>query len=217
MISILVFYANWKFTIMINYENNSIQTPREINFFESEYVYRGEENGWRVAFNLIAYDSSSDQDPISEAYGNMYAAEYIWGEKDENGNIKGTYKNKLATKPCALTDINMDGSGEDDEFVFFTPDKSYKSDIQRFYPQLLCLENENRLRGDYNTAEGIILNLGFEVCRDKPICHSEAKIMNWLRRKFIVVLENTLQFDRENVSNNGILKGTRLSWNVVSP
>ena len=147
----------------------------------------------------------------------MFAAEYIWGEKDENGNIKETYQRKLTTKPCSASDINMDGTGDDNDYTFFQPDGSFKADIERFYPQLLCIEGENRLKGDYNTAEGIILNLSFEICRDKPICHSPDKIMKWLRRKFIVVLENSLNFDRENVKNHGILHRSRLSWNVVSP
>ena len=71
--------------------------------------------------------------------------------------------------------------------------------------------------GDYNTAQGVILNLAFEVCEDTPICHPREKIMNWLRRKFLVVLENTLNFDRENVKNNGIKHRSRLNWNVASP
>jgi len=80
MMMILGFYASWKFQIMVNYENNSIQTPREINYFQSDYIYHGSEDGWRVAFNLVAYDSSSDMDPLTASYGKLKAAEYIWGE-----------------------------------------------------------------------------------------------------------------------------------------
>jgi len=55
--------------------------------------------------------------------------------------------------------------------MFFQPDLSYRKDIEFFYPKMLCLDGEeNRLMGDYNTAQGIILNLAFEVCNGKPQC-----------------------------------------------
>mmetsp|Transcript_6905 Transcript_6905/g.8258 ORF Transcript_6905/g.8258 Transcript_6905/m.8258 type:complete len:112 (+) Transcript_6905:128-463(+) len=91
MTMVLLFYASWKFNIMINYENNSVQMPKEINHFPSSFVYKANQDGWRLAFNLVGYDSSTDQDPMNEAYGNVYAAELIWGEKDDQGNIKPTY------------------------------------------------------------------------------------------------------------------------------
>ena len=217
MTMILLFYASWKFQIMINYENNTVQVPKEINHYSSDFVYKGSQDGWRIAFNLVGYDSSTDPDPLTEAYGTVFAAEYTWGEKDADGNIKPTGQKRLPLKKCSAEDINMDGSGDDEDFVFYQPDVSYKNDIVKFYPQLWCIDGDNRLMGDYNTAQGVILNLAFEVCDGKPICHPRAKIMNWLRRKFMVVLENTMNFDRENVKNNGIKRRSRLNWNVASP
>ena len=60
--------------------------------------------------------------------------------------------------------------------------------------------------GDYNSATGRQLVITFEVCRDKPgICKDESKIMSWLKRKFLLVLENEEHFDKEVVNKQKII------------
>ena len=67
------------------------------------------------------------------------------------------------------------------------------------------------LRGDYNAASGKQLSLTFTRCvdpedtpADERKCQSKAKIDNWLRRKFIVVLENQMRFNKEIVEVNKV-------------
>ena len=52
---------------------------------------------------------------------------------------------------------------------------------------------------------------------DGYVCKDEQDIKKWLARKFILVLENKLTFDKENVENNGVLKNSVLVWNVLTP
>lgn len=58
----------------------------------------------------------------------------------------------------------------------------------------------------------------FEICRDRPgVCRDEADIMAWLNRKFLIVLENYQEFQKETVEEVKVKKSSRLIWNVVSP
>ena len=57
--------------------------------------------------------------------------------------------------------------------------------------------------GDYNSAMGKQLVITFEVCRDPEgtpaadkKCRDEAFIMNWIRRKFLITLENQVEFNK---------------------
>ena len=59
MIFILVSYGWMKASIMMNYDDNTIQEPSTKNYFPIDYEYTAKD-GWRVAFALTAYDSSGD-------------------------------------------------------------------------------------------------------------------------------------------------------------
>ena len=65
-------------------------------------------------------------------------------------------------------------------------------DTKRFFGKLQCLKNDDaELMGDFNSSVGKQFVIAFEVCRNKPgICKNEEVIMNWLKRKFLLVLEN---------------------------
>ena len=41
--------------------------------------------------------------------------------------------------------------------------------------------------------------------------------MNWLKRKFLLVLENQVSFNRDTVEEHKITKSSRLVWNILSP
>lgn len=90
MIVILVLYGYMKSLIMFNYEDNTIQEPLTKNYFDHDYVYDSSD-GWRIAFGLTAYDSSSDKRPFDDSFGKIGAYIKVWGEKDENGDFKPTY------------------------------------------------------------------------------------------------------------------------------
>lgn len=113
MMTILIAYGYMKAVIMIDYLDNKIQEPTKNNYFGPDYIYDGRD-GWRVAFGITAYDSSSDQAPFDDSFGSLGAFEKIWGEADEDGNIKDTYFKKLETEPCTESDINIDGDENQD-------------------------------------------------------------------------------------------------------
>ena len=90
MIAIIIAYGYMKIIIMIEYQDNKIQEPTKNDYFSPDFIYDGRD-GWRVAFGITAFDNSSDEAPFDETYGTLGAYQKIWGEDDENGNVKDTY------------------------------------------------------------------------------------------------------------------------------
>lgn len=206
MILIIVLYGYMKADIMLNYEDNTIQEPSTKNYFDFDYVYKSQD-GWRTAFGVTRYDSSSDARELDETFGNIGAYLKIWGEKDESGNIKPTYFKRLETRKCTADDINFEGKGEDEDFLFFQPSEESEADANRFYNVLNCLVNDDaELQGDYNSARATQLVIRFEICVDAPNtpilerkCKDKDDIMNWMNRKFLLTLENQVTFQKEEI------------------
>ncbi len=166
---------------------------------------------------MTAYDSSSDPEPFDETYGKLGAYLKIWGEKDEEGNSKPTYFKPLATRPCEESDINLSGDiDNDDKYRFNHPSPEFLYDVKRFGTKLQCFVDQPVIMGDYNAAAAKQLVLRFDICRGEG-CKDEATIKKWLNRKFLLVLENQFEFNKELVKEEKVTKSSRLVWNVLSP
>ena len=72
MIFILIAYGYMNAVIMIEYMDNTIQEPIKNNYFGPDFIY-DERDGWKVAFGITAYDSSSDSTPFDDSYGTLAA------------------------------------------------------------------------------------------------------------------------------------------------
>jgi len=132
MIVILVLYGYMKADIMLNFLDNTIQEPSTKNYFDYDYVYDSSD-GWRVAFALVAYDSSSDPTPIDKTIGKVAAYLKIWGEVDEvTGEVKKTYFKELETEKCKPSDINLEGDENADAYKFYEPNEEFLPDARRF-------------------------------------------------------------------------------------
>lgn len=70
MVFIIAGYAGLKANVMLDYLNNTIQEPIEENYFGLDFIYTSDE-GWKLGFALVAYDSSSDQTPFTKEYGKL--------------------------------------------------------------------------------------------------------------------------------------------------
>ena len=206
---------------MLSYKDNTIQEPTQDNYFAPDYVYDARD-GWRVAFGLTAYDSSSDPAPFDDTYGTVGAYIKIWGEKDAAGNSTPTYFKKLETEPCKDSDINIDNVENQDKFKFFAPAPEFADDVKRFRNVLNCIKNDDHeLMGDYNSAAAKQLVVTFEMCRRGKTagvnCKSESVIKDWMARKFLLTLENQIEFNKDLVEKDKLKKSSRLIYNVLSP
>ena len=61
-----------------------------------------------------------------------------------------------------------------------------------------CFVDEPVIQGDFNAAAAKQLVIRFDICRGEG-CKDEAVIKEWLNRKFLLVLENQFEFNKELV------------------
>ena len=84
---------------------------------------------------------------------------------------------------------------------------------------LQCIREDVVLSGDYNTAAASQLVIAFTPCRNEDSsgaqgaisppanqvkCKPEADIKRWMRRKFILLLENQVEFNKDLVEQEKI-------------
>lgn len=202
---------------MLDYMENVVQEPIIKNHYDYLYEYDSSD-GMQVAFGLTAYDSSSDPAPFDKTFGSLDAYQKVWGEKNEDGTIKPTYMKKLETRPCSEGEINFEGESDDGSFTFYEPADEFKNDIVRFYNILTCMKDPFVLAGDYNSVAAKQLVIAFSICRGETYCRDEeTEIKPWLRRKFVLVLENQQSFNKDKVEDRKLHKSSRLRWNTLSP
>ena len=93
-----------------------------------------------MAFGFTAYDSSSNQVPLDPSYGRLVAFEKSWGYPEDNGKVNFR---ELKLRPCTRDDINLDGDeSENSSYMFYKPAQEYRSDVERFYEKLMCIDQE---------------------------------------------------------------------------
>ena len=72
--------------------------------------------------------------------------------------------------------------------------------------------------GNYDSDAGVLLVLTFEICRDKPgVCRSEGEIMKWISNKFLITLENQMEFNKYQVQSSIVEKSSRIVYHIISP
>ena len=81
------------------------------------------------------------------------------------------------------------------------------------------------VQGSYNSPKARHLKLMFEKCDKSTFfhkCKTDREISNWLKRKFILVLENQTRFDNGNYEEHDklyegrIVKESKISWNGLT-
>ena len=79
--SVLIFYAQIKLNVLLDYQDITIMEPLIRNYFNDTYQFNTG-MGLQVAFGLVGYDSSSDPSK-GDAYGEVKIYQRIWGDIDK--------------------------------------------------------------------------------------------------------------------------------------
>ena len=134
MIILLIAYGITRLQTMLDFGDNVIQEPNEERYFDLDFTF-DQDYGFSVAFGLTTYDQNDEV--YDDSYGRVVAKQKIWGEKDENGQIKPLYFRDLETGPCDRS-LFLFGDEDDDESkaIFFQASSDYLSDVKRILPKL---------------------------------------------------------------------------------
>ena len=71
------------------------------------------------------------------------------------------------------------------------------TDVKIYGKKLFCIDEKLKIQGDYNSEKAQKLEIVFEKCNNSTVvpantCHSEQDIIQWLKRKFIIILQNEI-------------------------
>ena len=120
-------------------------------------------------------------------------AKYLtWGL----GENKGVAWEPLKFHRCTPEELGV-VEGKEDESSFYPIHANSFGDVKYYAKKFFCFDDDIEIQGDYNSARARLLKMSFEVC-DKTVpendCASDEEIAGWLRRKFIVILQNQVRF-----------------------
>ena len=102
-------------------------------------------------------------------------------------NENGTYFEDLPTHICTAKELGLVKDKSASRFYpVFT---GHKKSLRSYTKYLHCFNGDFDLYGDYNSEEASVFSIYFEKCNGSN-CKNETEITNWIRRKFILTLEN---------------------------
>ena len=84
----------------------------------------------------------------------------------------------------------------------------------------MCLDEQLEIHGDYNSLEAQIINVYYERCNNQTIvpmntCHSDEEITEFLKRKFIIMLNNQERFQAHKFDETRIVKEAKFTWFAI--
>ena len=93
--------------------------------------------------------------------------------------------------------------------------------MKTYGKKLYCIDEKLKLHGDYNSEKALKVEVVFEKCNNQTIvpantCHSDEDLKQWMMRKFIIVVQNEIQFQIVDYSENKIKPIAKLIWHPFS-
>ena len=135
----------------------------------------------------------------------MHARLKVWG-----GDNIGTQFIDLETRPCTHDDFNGNETS-----LFYPVYESHKSSFEYYLNKLQCISQDYELYGDFNSGSASHLVIQFEKCAGEN-CKSESEITTFLRRKFILTMQNGQSFNNDDYTHSKIQKSSKAVWYMVN-
>ena len=206
---VIVIYGVQKGYKVLGYGDSSIVASKIDAFFDEDSTWSSvDEKGdkaMQFAFGISAYDGGGESmdDP---RMGKVVARYVSWGLPGDGSGT--TISDPIPMKECSDEDLGLaEGSTETSKF-FPTHDGSIK-DLNTYKARMKCFDYDNfdtvepkipdvlQVQADYNSQKGRQLKLMFEKCdrnEENADCATDEELQEWLRRKFLIVLENQTRF-----------------------
>ena len=80
---------------------------------------------------------------------------------------------------------------------------------------LKCIDSPIEIQGHYDSNKARRFEIQFEKCTDRPTCKDDKEIIEWLRRKFIVVYQNQMSLDTKTEKGQVVEEST-INWFPIS-
>ena len=153
----------------------------EEGYFSADTIFTSEEEHFRFAFGITAFDGGKEEEEDAALYGRMVAKAVTWGltEVDE-----GFQEKDLAISPCTAEQLGLEAGKEENSLFYPTLAGSSKS-LSKYQKRLFCIDEPLELSGDSSAETGRTVKLGFEKAEacapdEDTDCKTEAEITQWL-------------------------------------
>ena len=167
---------------------------RNAHFSAADLVNDGfsSDEGMKFAFGITAYDG--EQESIEDPrYGTVKATLNTWGFAAQGEMSVG---GEFETHTCSKEELGL-VVGQEDKSEFYPIHTNSRKDTAFYHKKLKCIDENIHIQGDYNSEKAKVLKLSFEKCNNATsdvVCFSDEQITSWLRRKFIIVVQNQQRF-----------------------
>ena len=104
--------------------------------------------------------------------------------------------------------------------TFFKPESSRIEWFETYSPKLWCLDQPPDLRGNYDTTAARTVVINVYKCNPsvRDTCKSEEEIDDFIRGKYIIILENNYKFKQENYSREDrVMKRSEMHFIPLDP
>ena len=122
--------------------------------------------------------------------------------------MQGSRWREIETRICSRNDLHLDldysphGKQSDDSKMYPIHPKS-KASVDYYHKKFRCTDEEISVIGDYNSDIARQYVIQFERCDNatRSTCKTEDEITDYLKEKYILILQNSLRFETEKHSD----------------
>ena len=210
LLPLIIPFAVYKFNVMRDYGETNIVEATTYNYFDDSFSLTSKDHNFQVAYAMISYDNfeglaSSDY----TEYGEVKAFYRSWGIEDV------PRFRELKTRNCTQEEISLGNDRVGTKF--YEIDSSQRPDLELYGRQLQCFEDDLEIFGTYNSVKAQSLMIQFIACdSEKRACKSESEIKAFMKRKFIITVENSSRFNQDEYNDSKITKESKLVWHPMN-
>ena len=121
----------------------------------------------------------------------------------------------LTMRSCTQTELGLGPDGFDDpQSKFYTAHSNSIMWLQKYQKKLNCVDENIVISGNYQSLKASHLQIQLQKCDNltRSDCKSDEEITQWLRRKFIVVVNNSDRFNQEDYTDNKVVRESVFTW-----
>ena len=166
--------------------------------------------GLQIAFGMTFYGGEKTiiNDPD---YAEIKARMKIW-----DGD--GIRWEDLATRPCTREELGLEATETLDLSKFYPPSGNSKRNLEAFWDKLFCYDDEISISGNYDSAKVSHLHISLVKCNKelRDSCKSEEEIQEWMKRLFLIHVNNQKRFDQTKYREKKIANESIFVWHAIS-
>ena len=149
-------------------------------------------------------------------YAQIKASIRSWSPEQDK-----TFFKEVDIRPCTRQELGLDPDAMDTS-KFYKTHPSSEAYLSRYWKKLSCYDEQVDIQGDYQSDRASNLMINVVRCNnatrreDEPPCKSEQEITSWLKRKFVLTLNNQRRFEQSNYDQGTVVYDVaHFVWNPI--